>query len=183
VILINVCFFDPSLDSRRVWLNDTIYKYNGPFCHCEVEFCSRKVASTIFWGQNATLLNRAQGYSDCYTIIPVNCSRQQEQRAFDFAEKIAAAQVPFSALGLITARMPLRAPSHFGTFCSRLCCEVLQAGDILPWSIQSETISPSGLHRLLAYGSSAIPVRNVEPTKKTAATETDIIDFKQKPLQ
>lgn len=74
-----------------------------------------------------------------------------------------------------------------GTFCSELVTEILQAGDILPGSIQAKYITPSELARILhknGFEKTTVALPTVVNTKSTAIglKGNQVIQQKSNPL-
>lgn len=177
--LLKAMFFDPSLDTRRVWVNDTVARYDGPFCHCELQFSDGK-ACTIYMKQKAVLKQRSGTFGPCYTCVSIPLKKEAELAARKHAEAIVERGESFSMLGMLTALTPIHAPSWVGTFCSRLCCEVLQEAGVIPWSIDARGVSPSKLHSLLTASKDLGAHLYAAPSHRPASVDVEsvAIDFK-----
>jgi len=145
-------FYDPKGD-KEGYLNHFVAKLDGPFCHCEVQFPDT-AACTIYMGTKVVLKKRTFD-PQVYTCVNVACSSTQLQKAREFAEREFRAGVGFSTLAMSVALLPLLSFPHNGTFCSKLCADVLKAGDMVEAELCTHKISPSALFRTVSAVSSA----------------------------
>lgn len=177
--LLKLMFFDPSLDSRRVWMNDTVAYFDGPYCHCELQFSDGK-ACTIYMRQKAVLRDRTGTFGPCYTCVSIPLKKEAELAGRRHAESVVERGDSFSMLGMLTALSRFHAPSWTGTFCSRLCCEILQEAGVLPWSIDSRGVSPSKLHSLVTSSKEMGANLYAAPSHRAPSVdlESTVIDFK-----
>lgn len=178
--ILKVMFFNPALDERRVWMNDTVARLDGPFCHCELQF-SDGMACTIYMRQQAVLKQRSGSFGSCYTCVSLPVSKQVEQVARKHAELVVNRGDKFSMLGMVTALTPLHAPGWMGTFCSRLCCEILQEAGVIEWAIDGRGVSPSKLHQLLTASKEMGAHLYAAPSHRAKGSDLEsavAIDFK-----
>ena len=152
-------FYDPGGDTEG-YLNHFVAKLDGPYCHCEVQFPD-EVACTIYMGTSVVLKKRSFNPS-AYTCVNVSCTMEQMRLARGFAEREFKAGTEFSTMAMSMALIPLLSISGKGTFCSKLCADILVAGQILEPGVSTHKMSPSALFRI----TSKSPPKN-SPAKAT----------------
>ena len=142
---LRVWFYNPTQDTNG-YFNKFVAYLDGPFCHCEIQFPD-STAFTVYMGTNVIQKQRNFDTSK-YTCVVVPCTPGQMRTARACADKEAGAKKTFSLLMMGLAFSIVSVPSTQGTFCSKLCADILIAAELIP---QQDTrhISPSGLHRHL----------------------------------
>ena len=166
---IKVWFYNPVNDTEG-WFNHVVARLDGPFCHCEVQFPDRK-ACTIYMGTKVVFKERLFD-PEVYTGVTLTCSQAQLTKAYKFAQEQFDTKVCFDTLAMSVAVLPsIMSYRSSGTFCSKLCAEILVAGDILEPGVNTRKLSPSALHRMLQ------PASNTPIPKASSGTVT-AIDFK-----
>ena len=138
-------FYDPTGD-RDGYLNHFVARLDGPYCHCELQFPDNN-ACTIYMGTNVVLKKRSFS-PEAYTCVNVSCTPQQLAKARRFAEREFQNGTSFSTMAMSMALIPLLSMSGNGTFCSKLCADILVAGEILEGGISTHKMSPSALFRI-----------------------------------
>lgn len=119
-------------------------RYDGPFCHCEVQFSDRSAYAVY---AHSCVARTERNFSNpAYSSQVLWLSPEAEKAARAAAE--AALGTPFSLLGMINCHTRLLRSAGQGVFCSELCVRVLQAAGLLA-GVHAAHVSPSGLHRLL----------------------------------
>ena len=106
---------------------------------------------------NSVITYRSRKFSSPnYTCIGVKCTSVQQTTCRNFSKGLTESNIPFSTVRMANSffRLPSMNLTHedkikHGTFCSELVTEILQAGDILPKSIQAKYVTPSELARTL----------------------------------
>ena len=84
----------------------------------------------------------------------MHCSAKDLQQLVTFAEQQVNNKIPFSTVAFVLAPMPLVPYAGSGTFCSKLCADILAAGNLLHLSqSQRDKLTPSALHRIIAPAS------------------------------
>tara|TARA_B100001758_G_scaffold241882_1_gene249316 strand:+ start:9071 stop:9358 length:288 start_codon:yes stop_codon:yes gene_type:complete len=69
-------------------------------------------------------------------------------KARDFAQREFECGTPFSTMAMSMALVPLLSFNSSGTFCSKLCADILKAAGILEDGICTNKMSPSALYRI-----------------------------------
>lgn len=140
-------FYDPSGDKEGM-LNHVVAKIDGPFCHCELQFPDQQ-ACAIYMGSKVLMKARTFDAS-MYTSVPVSCNNTQLRSAREFADKEVAKETAFSTMAMSMALLPSLPYNGNGTFCSKLCADILIAAGLLEPSTPTHKLSPSALYRLFA---------------------------------
>ena len=142
---LRVWFYNPTQDTSG-YFNKFVAYLDGPFCHCEIQFPD-STAFTVYMGTNVIKKQRNFDTSK-YTCIVIPCTIPQMQSARVCAETEAGAKKTFSLLMMGLAFSIVSVPSTHGTFCSKLCADILIAAQLMP---QQDTrhVSPSALYRHL----------------------------------
>ena len=153
---LKVWFYDPSDDDEGM-LNHLVARLDGPYCHCEVQF-SDQSACTVY--MNSPIIFKARTFDkQMYSCVVLSCTSAQEIKAKDFIHQQMRANVRFSTLAMSLAMMPSVMPyMGRGTFCSKLCADVLIECGLLEAGVQTGKLSPSALHRLIATVTPKLPV-------------------------
>lgn len=146
--VIRVWFYDPAGDKEGV-INHLVARMDGPFCHCEVQFPDDH-ACTIYMGTQVVLKRRTFD-PRAYTGVHLSCNQLQLEQARTFAQGQYDAGVCFSTVDMSLSLLPQILPqTSSGTFCSKLCADILVAGGILDAGTRTHKLSPSALHRLIS---------------------------------
>ena len=146
---ITLWFYDPRSDADNT-LNWLVARYDGPFCHCEVQFSDRSAYAVY---AHSCVTRTERNFSNpAYSSQVLWLSPEAEKAARAAAE--AALGTPFSLLGMINCHTRLLRSAGQGVFCSELCVRVLQAAGLLG-GVHAAHVSPSGLHRRLEEDFSA----------------------------
>ncbi len=158
---LKVWFYNPAHESES-YFNKLVAYCDGPFCHCEVQFPDN-MAFTVYMGTSVMRKQRTFDTSK-YTSVSIQCSHVQLSQARACAEQEFNDNKAFSMImmGLALTKVPFSSPN--GTFCSKLCADILIAGNLLPTQ-STQHISPSALHRILSE-------------KYVQGAKTPVIDFK-----
>lgn len=165
---IRLWFYNPEKDKEGL-LNHVVARLDGPFCHCELQFPDQS-SCTIYMGTCVVLKKRTFD-TDVYTSVYVTCTHDQLHKARTFAETEYRNGTKFSTMAMSMALMPKIWPySGQGTFCSKLCADVLQAAGLLESGLATHKVSPSALYRMFASVSSGRPTM--------ASGVVQAIDFK-----
>jgi len=96
---------------------------------------------------------------------------------YESAKKYATDGLGFSTIRMTASLAPTWVPSSASestTFCSELCANVLCTGGMLPDTLDTSRVTPSGLHRLL---SGALPVTAISAAQPVSARSV-ALDFK-----
>lgn len=155
VISVKVWFFDPSRDERSSMFNSLVARLGEhPFCHCEVQFPDG-VAFTVYMGTK--VIKRERNFDTvCYKCIDIPCSIKNQRCARMFAEQRHRDGQNFSMMSMIGSFVPMPgSATSAGTFCSKLCCEILQSGGMLACTIDANSTTPSSLYSHLYQESGA----------------------------
>lgn len=142
---IRLWFYDPT-DDQEGMLNHVVAKIDGPFCHCELQFPDQN-ACAIYMGSNVLMKARTFDQS-MYTCVPVSCNTTQMQAARKFADQQVANGTSFSTMAMSLALLPTFSYNGNGTFCSKLCADILIAAGLLDPDTPTHRLSPSALYRL-----------------------------------
>ena len=144
---LRVWFYDPTADTEG-FVNKLVARLDSPFCHVEVQFADDRACS-IYMGSKVLL--RARTFdSPNYVCLHVPCSDLQHTLASGHAEHMQSLALGFSSLQMTSCFLwarPSASAQH--TFCSKLMTDILQQAGVLGPAIDSQTTTPSALHRLL----------------------------------
>ena len=151
---INVQFYNARGDAEGV-MNRVVSYFDPPYCHCEVEFHD-SVACAIYWGGNVHMKNRTFNCAN-YDCIELKCPQHDYDRALLLAHTKSADGESFNLRQMLGSKIPILRGDVNGTFCSKLCAELLIAANLLPHDVRGAEMTPSTLfHRLSAlHGASA----------------------------
>jgi len=102
------------------------------------------------------------------------------------ATQYAADGLGFSTLRMTASLAPTWVPSaapEKNTFCSELCANILRTGGLLPATLDTGRVTPSGLEKMLNARGAAVSGRTAVPAAHVAAapavsTRAVAIDFK-----
>tara|TARA_B100001094_G_scaffold330950_2_gene397629 strand:- start:5432 stop:5944 length:513 start_codon:yes stop_codon:yes gene_type:complete len=128
------------------YFNKMVAYIDGPFCHCEIQFPD-ETAFTVYMGTNVIKKQRHFDHSK-YTCVKIPCSFQQIKTAREYADTEADMDRSFSLLMMTLAFSALSVPESQGTFCSKLCADILIAANLFT-AQDTRHISPSALFRWL----------------------------------
>jgi hypothetical protein len=151
---INVQFYNARGDAEGV-VNRVVSYFDPPYCHCEVEF-QDAVACAIYWGGTVHMRNRTFNSAN-YDCIELKCPHHDYERALGVARAKSAEAERFNLRQMLGAKIPVLRGDPTGTFCSKLCVEVLQAANLLPKDVLGAETTPSALFQRLsaAHGAAA----------------------------
>lgn len=146
---LTVHFYNPKNDKDGVW-NKVVSYVDPPYCHCELEFADAR-SCAVYMGGVVHIKTRTFDPAN-YDSVQYHCSPQQHARALALAESLVAGRQTFSNRCMLAAKIKLiAAPAGESyTFCSKLCCQILQAADIVAPDLDAQSVTPSGLHAVLA---------------------------------
>lgn len=145
--IVKVWFYNPAEDSSG-WINKLVSKMDPPYCHCEVQF-SDGFSSCIYMGTPVQLRQRTFD-PQSYDCVSMTCSQKQHDLMYAEAKRQTNANIQFSTLRMTGSMMwiPTSPPANT-TFCSMLCADILKAASLVSPAVQTELITPSGLHRYI----------------------------------
>ena len=126
-------------------INRTVCYLDPPFCHCELQFMNGE--SLAVYANTRVTLRRRTFDDPQYSHIKIPCTRQQYDTSYTCAS--AMVNLPFSWLALLNCKLKIWSYPNKATFCSKLCCDVLNAARLLKSSVHSNFITPSSLHKIL----------------------------------
>lgn len=143
---IKVWFYDPCNDPNGL-INHCVSKLDPPYCHCEIQI--DQFSYCIYMGSN--VMRKARTFtSPPYTAVNIPCSVNQKLNAKKFADSQVANEVKFSTVAFVMAPVPVVSYSGCGTFCSKLCADILKAGGLAQVQDQNTNkLTPSALYRIL----------------------------------
>ena len=131
--------------ARENIINRTVCYLDPPFCHCELQFMNGE-SLAVYANTRVTLRRRT--FDDAqYSHIKIPCTRQQYDTCYTCAN--AMINLPFSWLALINCKLKIWSYPNKTTFCSKLCCDVLNAARLLKTTVLSNFVTPSELHTIL----------------------------------
>lgn len=152
--VIKLWFYDPVQDPNG-WINHCVSKCDPPFCHCEIQI-NNDQSYCIYMGTRVMRKQRSFD-SPPYKLVTIYCSEQQKHDCVVCADQLVKDAVPFSTVAFLLAPVPLVPYWGTGTFCSKLCADILAAGGLLCCSQSDrDKLTPSALHRLLTARQSAM---------------------------
>jgi len=167
-------FYDPTADLNG-WVNKIIAKFDGPFCHVELQFPD-STACTVYLGSDVVMKQRTFN-SACYSSVVIPCTMQQCIAARGVAERLHDARVSCSALDMTSCLFNIEmCPSR--TFCSKLVGQILNESRII--DLDFKTISPSALYRSLCAHVPTGPTRPVRQARLPGlhSTPSTALDFR-----
>lgn len=144
--MLRMWFYDPSSDKEGI-LNKFVSYFDGPFCHCEIQF-ENDAACSIVMGNKTRMCIRKFDKS-AYTCVHVPCHRIAHDSAYNCAVNKYQQAQQFSIMGMLGAGYQRDTCEDDRTFCSKLCVEILQAANLFHPNLKAGSISPSRLHALL----------------------------------
>ena len=170
--VVRLWFYNPASESSS-FFNKMVARLDPPFSHSELQF-ENEEASTIYHGDVARLKARAFD-RQFYTCVCVPCTQAQYAQAYTFAQTAMTQALPFStvAMGNSIFQLPLHTS---GTFCSKLNADTLCSAGILS-HIDTQTITPSKLHRLLTPGTSTEQCKQVQVTPLSGQGKSAALDW------
>ena len=147
---IKVHFYDPSEDPQG-FVNHIVSQFDPPFCHCEIQLFGRNLdgwACSIY--MNTTIHYRQRQFrSKNYICLCIPCSQCSIDLACTKIENLMQKNPSFSTQALFGAYCGLDLCPTNSTFCSKLACEILQAANIFPDTIEPNITSPSKLFEII----------------------------------
>jgi len=144
---INVQFYNARGDNEGV-MNRVVSYLDPPYCHCEVEFRDT-LACAIYWGGTVHMKNRTFNAAN-YDSIELKCPQHDYDRALLLARGKSADGEGFNLRHMLGSKIPALRAEAQGTFCSKLCAEVLVAANLLPHDVCTAEMTPSGLFQRLS---------------------------------
>lgn len=169
---LNVWFYNPDTDPSGL-VNKLVAHCDGPFCHCEIQLADGMAASIYMHGTASMRLRKFS--NPAYTCVRIPCHYSTHARAADAMKTLVASEPEFSSRAMLGAYYGVNWCAEKHTFCSKLVADVLHAARLFPEHIDTATITPSGLHRLLTNASS--PTHNTAP-QACASGRVEAIGFK-----
>jgi len=143
---INVQFYNARGDAEGV-VNRVVSYFDPPYCHCEVEF-QDTLACAIYWGGNVHMKNRTFNGAN-YDCVELKCAQHDYDRALLLARAKSADGESFNLRQMLGSKIAVLRADTEGTFCSKLCAEILMAANLLPPDVRGAEMTPSTLyHRL-----------------------------------
>lgn len=150
-------FYRPPSDD--VFINRAVSWVDGPFSHVEIGW-DDGMASSIYAGEQVFMHQRRFANPN-YTVVPVQVSGDQADKARKFCCDKANAGIGFDAVGMYTSRLPFVCRKAIAllasvasrkrvdsTFCSKYVTEVLQHISMPGFSdFDPSNMSPSSVHR------------------------------------
>lgn len=144
---IRLWFYNPEQDPQGL-INHCVAKLDPPFCHCELQV-DDGYAYAIYMGTCVLRKQRAFA-SPPYSMVSVSCSREQMSAVKLFADAQVQDKVPFSTLAFVLAPCSFVPYYGSGTFCSKLCADILAQGDLIDMECNARNkLTPSALYRFL----------------------------------
>lgn len=123
-------------------VNRAVSYLDPPFCHCELQFMNGESLAVY---ANTRVSMRKRTFEDPqYKVLTVPCTPRQYDAAYTNACTFVG--LPFGWMALINCKLMLYAGSSSATFCSKLCCDVLNHAKILQDAPTSDFVSPSALY-------------------------------------
>jgi len=151
---INVQFYNARGVDEAV-VNRVVSFLDPPYCHCEVEFMDN-VACAIYWGGGVHMKTRTFNPAS-YDCIQLDCPRPDYERALTMARQKSLEGEKFNLRQMLGSKITLLRGKTEGTFCSKLCAELLVAARLLPGDVEVDQMTPSALfHRLSSYQATAL---------------------------
>jgi hypothetical protein len=146
---LTVHFYNPKNDKDGLW-NKLVSYVDPPYCHCELEFADAR-SCAVYMGGVVHLKARTFDPAN-YDSVQYHCTPQQHARALALAESLVSDRQTFSNRCMLAAKIKvIAAPAGEDyTFCSKLCCQIMQAADIIATDVDAQRVTPSGLHAMLA---------------------------------
>jgi len=144
MLTLKVHFYNPVLDKDGA-LNKLVAYADPPYCHCELEFADGQ-SCAVYMGGKVHVKTR-QFDPKSYDTVCVTCTAQQHARAQQLAFKLQTEEQTFSKRAMLASKfkvLPLRDPRIY-TFCSKLCCEILQEANVIPADTAAARLTPSML--------------------------------------
>jgi hypothetical protein len=144
---IKVQFYNARGDDEGI-MNRLVSYVDPPYCHCEVEFRDT-LACAIYWGGKVHMKNRTFNSAN-YDHIELKCPQYDYDKALVLAHSKSTDGETFNLRQMIGSKIPaLRPGSTKGTFCSKLCAEILIAANLLPHDVNVAEMTPSKLFHQL----------------------------------
>ena len=123
-------------------VNRAVSFLDPPFCHCELQFMNGESLAVY---ANTQVSMRKRTFEDPqYQVLTLPCTPLQYDAAYTNACTFVG--LPFGWMALINCKLMLYAGSNSATFCSKLCCDVLNHAKILQDAPRSDFVTPSALY-------------------------------------
>lgn len=123
-------------------VNRTVSYLDPPFCHCELQFMNGESLAVY---ANTCVSMRKRTFEDPqYQCLTLACTSRQYDTAYTCASTMVG--LPFGWLALLNCQLKLYTGNSSATFCSKLCCDVLNHANILHSAPQSNFVTPSSLY-------------------------------------
>ena len=123
-------------------VNRAVSFFDPPFCHCELQFMNGESLAVY---ANTRVSMRKRTFEDPqYQVLTIPCTPRQYDAAYTSACTFVG--LPFGWLALINCKLMLYAGSSSATFCSKVCCDVLNHAKILHNAPKSHFVTPSALY-------------------------------------
>ena len=135
---------DASSESKasEIIVNRAVSFLDPPFCHCELQFMNGESLAVY---ANTQVSMRKRTFEDPqYQVLTVPCTPRQYDAAYTSACTFVG--LPFGWMALINCKLMTFAGSSSATFCSKLCCDVLNHAKILQDAPRSDFVTPSALY-------------------------------------
>jgi hypothetical protein len=141
-------FYNPKNDKDVLW-NKLVSYVDPPYCHCELEFADAR-SCAVYMGGVVHLKDRTSDPAN-YDSVQYHCTPHQHARALALSESLVAVKQSFSNRFMLATKInAIAAPVDEHTSCSKLCCQIMQAADIIVTDVDAQRVTPSGLHAILA---------------------------------
>lgn len=160
-------------DTASHWMNKLVACLDPPYCHVEIEFdvklmprdgifrnATHETMAASIYANEQVFLKKKTFANPLYDIITINLGTRDFKRMYSYCEQEAAKHLTFSSTGMYCAYIPYAAclgscvRSKDATFCSEFVCNVLKIGNFAAVKdVNSSTMTPSRLKRLLSFGS------------------------------
>lgn len=152
---INVQFYNARGVDEAV-LNRVVSFLDPPYCHCEIEFMD-SLACAIYWGGKVHMKNRCFNPTN-YDCVQFNCPRVDYDRALTLARQKSLQGEVFNLRQMLGSKISLLRVNTDGTFCSKLCAELLVAARLLPADANVDQMTPSSLFHVLSSSQQSSPL-------------------------
>lgn len=169
--ILRVWFYTPS--SGDPWINKLVVRYDPPFSHTELQFHDGQ-ALTMYMGSRVRMKTRTFN-PESYTCVHVPVSLARYKRMYYLAEKLKENPLivfsKYEAFLALNGMQPSQAyspevfeyiehgafgnasnedqPAVMQSFCARLIGDLMAYVGILPKSVTSTSMTPSGLAKCL----------------------------------
>lgn len=147
------CFRKIDERTRKSWMNWFASQWSAsPYIHAEFYFMFDAVTVTVDTRKPVTFIDYGNDYSDrnkweCYVIW---VHRSNYVRVYNYCRK--QERKPFDKSGIYCfgcTRLCTSGSDGEAWICTRLMCEALKKGDVLDYSVDSYSITPTRLRELI----------------------------------